>query len=312
MRSLGGLERSTFMGRILGILICGALLAGATLYGGGAQVAILDSSINTKAFFAAHYRNCDPPFSFFLGADEYQRYFLGWTYVLNNPQNGTAIPFDIIHDADVSAQVLSNYKLLILSNTASLSDDQQKTIEHWVTQGGRLLATFGSGYKSTITDPALPDNLKPAEGGTFGLHDLWHDPVSKVFGSDPLNNGAGTDVQITLYAGPTATLAGKLSNNVLLYGAESNILVHRPVNFPGALGFVILKGAALDHPEPAVLLEQHAHGLVVYYAFAPEYLVSKEFNLPAFPACPDGQNFSGRSAEGRILMEGSVRYLLAN
>jgi hypothetical protein len=290
----------------------GVAFGGMTLSGAQAQVAILDSSINTKAFFAAHYRSCDPPSSFFLGADEYQRYFLGWTYVLSNPGNGAPIPFDIIHDADVSDQVLSNYKLLILSNTASLSDDQQKTIRQWVTEGGRLLATFGSGYKSTVTDPKLPDNLKPAEGGTFGLHDLWQDPMSKVFGSNPLNNGAGTDIQITQYVGPTATLAGKLSNNILLYGAESNILIQRPENFSGALGFVLLKGATLPHPEPAILLEQHAKGLVVYYAFAPEYLVSKEFNLPVSPSCPDGQNFSGRSAEGRILMEGTVRFLLAN
>ena len=294
-------------------VIFSGLLAAAASYGAGPQVAILNSSINTKAFFAAHYRNCDPSASvFFLGADEYERYYLGWTYVLNNPQNGAAIPFDIIEDADVTAEGLSNYNVLILSNTASLSDDQQKAIEQWVTRGGRLLATFGSGYKSTTTDPKLPDNLKPFEGGTVGLHNLWHDPMSKVFGSNPLNNGAGTDVLITQYAGPTAPLSGMLSNNVLLYGAESNILVHRPQNFPGALGFVILKGASLDHPEPAILLERHAQGLVIYFAFAPEYLVSKEFNLPASPSCPDGQNFTGRSAEGRILMEGAVRYLLAN
>ncbi|HWZ29699.1 MAG TPA: hypothetical protein VNX18_00090 [Bryobacteraceae bacterium] len=283
---------------------CGALR--------GAEVAILDSSINTRAFFQAHYRNCSPPVSFFLGADEYQRYFMGWTYVLSHPGSGSPIPYDLIHDADVTDQTLSKYKLLILSNTASLSDDQDKTIQHWVGQGGRLLATFGAGYKSTATDPALTDNLKPAEGHTSGLHDLWHDPLSTVFGSNPLNNGAGTDVQITNYFGPTAALAGKLGGNILLYGAESNILIHRPENFPGALGFVVLKAATLPHPEPAILLEQHAQGLIVYYAFAPEYLVSKEFNLPAFPSCPDGQNWSGRSAEGRILMESTVRYLLAN
>jgi hypothetical protein len=293
--------------------ILAASIGSGPLCGAQAQVAILDSSINTRAFFAAHYRNCDPAAGvFFLGADEYQRYFLGWTYVLSHPWSGKPIPYDTINDADVTEQTLSKYTLLILSNTASLSDDQDKTIQHWVTQGGRLLATFGAGYKTTATDPALPDNLKPAEGHTGGLHDLWHDPLSNVFSSNPLNKGAGTDVQITQYVGPTATLKGQLANDILLYGAESNILVQRPENFPGALGFVVLKGAALPHPEPAILLEKHAHGLTVYYAFAPEYLVSKEYDLPAFPSCPDGQNWNGRSAEGRILMEGTVRYLLAN
>jgi hypothetical protein len=292
-------------------LTLGVLGAG-TINAASAQVAILNSSVNTKAFFAAHYRNCSPPASFYLGADEYERYFMGWTYVLSNPSSGAPIPYDIIFDAGVNEQTLAGYKVLILSNTASLSDDQMKSIEHWVAGGGRLLATFGSGYKSTATDPALPDDLKPAEGHTDGLHNLWGDPLSKLFGSDVLNNGQGTDIQITSYAGPTATLAGVLTNNVLLYGAQSNILIHRPENFADALGFIILKGAALAHPEPAILVNQHAHGLVVYYAFAPEYLVSKEFNLPLSPSCPDGQSWTGRSAEGRILMENTVRYLMNN
>src|SRR5262245_42850732 len=99
-----------------------------TLY--GADVAILDSSINTKAFFAAHYQPCSPPASFFLGADEYQRYFMGWIYVLSNPGAGQPIPFDIIHDADITEQTLSKYKVLILSNTASMSDEQDKAVQN--------------------------------------------------------------------------------------------------------------------------------------------------------------------------------------
>ena len=295
-----------FAASILGAIGCG------TMYG-AADVAILNSNVNTRAFFAAHYPPCGNG-SVFLGADEYQRYFQGWAYVLDHPSNPpTKIPYDIITDAQVTDPTLARYKVLILSNTASLSDDEDQTIQKWVIHGGRLLATFGAGYKTTIFDPRFADNLKPAEGHTGGLHDLWHDPLSTVFGSNPLNNGAGTDVLITQYVGPTATLAGlHLAGNVLDYGAESNILIHRPLNFPGALAFVILKNAALDHPEPAILLEQHAQGLVVYYAFAPEYLVSKEFGLPVALPCPDAQNFSGRSAHGRVLMEGTVRYLLNN
>ena len=288
-----------------------------TLSGGmlcGADVAILNSNVNTRAFFAAHYPACSPPSSLYLGADEYQRYFQGWAYVLDNPSNpASKIPYDVIDDAHVTDQTLGKYKVLILSNTASMSDDETKAIRQWVIHGGRLVATFGAGYKSTIPDSKFADDLKPQDGHTGGLHDLWDDPLSTVFSSNPLNNGAGTDVLITQYVGPTASLSGKLTGDVLHYGAESNILVHRPMNFPGALAFVILKGGTLDHPEPAILLKQHAQGLVVYYAFAPEYLVSKEFGLWLTPgiSCPD-QPFTGRSAEGRILMEGTVRYLLNN
>ena len=101
-----------------------------------------------------------------------------------------------------------------------------------------------------------------------------------------------------------------LANDLLPYGAEGNLLVQRPENFPGALGFVVLKGVEVKHPTPAIMLERMAHGLVVYYAFAPEYLISKEFNLPVTPSCPDGQNWSGRSTQGRALMQCTINFLL--
>jgi len=88
--------------------------------------------------------------------------------------------------------------------------------------------------------------------------------------------------------------------------------VQRPEDFHDTLGLVVLKNATLAHPTPAILVTQQAHGLVVYFAFAPEYLVSKEFNPASLPFCFDPQNWAGRSAKGRILMEGTVRYLRAN
>jgi len=55
-------------------------------------------------------------------------------------------------------------------------------------------------------------------------------------------------------------------------------------------------------------LARSAEGQVVYFAFAPEYLVSKEFALPTDIACPDGQNWAGRSTDLRRLMAGAVRF----
>jgi len=274
----------------------------------GAEVAILDSD-NTKAFFGKHYPACGVDGSVYLGADEYQRYFRGWEYVLDHPGSGSPIPYDRIHDAQVTQQGLEPYRVLILSNTASLSVDQQKAIHQWVIRGGRLLATFGSGYKGTVEDPRQDDGLKLSKGGTFGLHQLWHDPMTKTFGSHYVNSGAGTDIQITRYEGPTACLAGGLVDDILPYGAESNLLVQRPENHPGSLGQVVLKGiSSYDRPTPAILWTRMSRGEVVYFAFAPEYLASKEFNLPSF--CDDGQVWTGASTEERILMECAVRHLI--
>src|SRR5262245_10211275 len=111
------------------------------------RIAILDSA-NTRYFFGLHYPACSPPVSYTLGAEEYQRYFRGWEYVLQT--NGR--PYVIVYDADIEAGRLENYDLLILSNTASLSDAEEKAIDQWVRRGGRLIATFGSGYKDVITD----------------------------------------------------------------------------------------------------------------------------------------------------------------
>jgi hypothetical protein len=283
-----------------------ALALAGRAAGAQAQVAVLDSA-NTKAFFGLHYPACGNG-SFFLGAEEYQRYFRGWEFVLQQ----MGVPFDTILDGDVSEAGLGKYKLLILSNVASLSDSQIRAVKQWVIRGGRLIATFGTGYKDILADPRQDDGLKLQKGGTTGLHELWQDPANKIFGSNPINNGAGTDVRITQYAGPTECLMNQLPGDILPYGAESNILVQRPEQFAGAFGFVVIKNVAVKHPTPAILMSRAAAGLTVYYAFAPEYLVSKEFNLPAAPSCPDGQNWAGRSEKGRLLMRCTIQYLLAH
>src|SRR6266566_3277731 len=237
-------------------------------------VAILDST-NTRYYFGLHYPSCSPSASYYLGADEYQRYFRGWEYVLlaNN------IPYTIVSDGDIENGRLDNFLLLILSNAVSLSDSEEHAIEHWVRSGGRLLATFGTGYKDVVTDIRQLDALKLQNGGTSGLHSLWHDPISKLVTSQLF--APGIDVHISSYAGPAAGLSGQLINNILPYGAS------------------------------AILLTDAGRGTVLYFAFAPEYLVSKEFNLPSTLPCPDGQNWTRRSTQLRILMRDAVLLLLS-
>ena len=271
------------------------------------QVALLDSDVYTKEFFRRHYPNCSPPDSYYLGANEYQRYFRGWEYVLKNE---LLIPYTLIRDADVTAGGLAKYKLLILSNTASLTDDQTKAIDRWVNGGGRLLATFGSGYKDFVVDLHEDDLLKVQKGGTGGLHQLWHDPLSKLFSSALLD--PGVDVRITDYSGPTSCLLGQLVNDVIPYGANANILIQRPEQYKSVLAFVVIDNPDWKRPAPAIISTRKNKGLVVYFSFAPEYLVSKEFDLPASLPCPDGQNWAGRSEKARSLMRCTIQYLLAN
>jgi len=262
-------------------------------------IALLDSAY-TKEYFRIHYPLCSPPESFYLGAEEYQRYLRGWEYVLQNAK----LDYQIIQDHDVTREGLSPYRLLILSNTASLSDAQIKAVKYWVEKkGGRLLATFGSGYKDIDFDTGEGD--LSTHDGDPGLHELWRDPFSSLFSTfsfDP-----AVDVRISRYEGPTACLCGKLVDDVLPYGAEGNLLVEQP---DSALASLVVEN--LNESQPAILTNRFGKGWVVYYAFAPEYIVSKEFGLPASETCDDGQNWAGRSEKLQVLMLCTINYLLAN
>jgi hypothetical protein len=55
------------------------------------------------------------------------------------------IPFEFIHEEDLSAERLSKYAALLLPNVALLSDEQCRSLEQFVDRGGSLLATFETG-----------------------------------------------------------------------------------------------------------------------------------------------------------------------
>jgi hypothetical protein len=281
----------------------------ATLLQAQPQVALLDSA-NAKEFFRLHYNVCP----YLPDGNEYLRYVMGWQYALNQSPD---VPFTVIHDADVTESGLATFKVLILSNAASLGEEQTRAIQQWVVRGGRLLATFGSGYKSPRLDPREADGLRRQKGHTFGLHELWHDPMTTVFSS--FNIASGADIRITEFAGPTgcSELESTLSplNNVLPYGAEANILVQRPENHPGVLGYVEFPGTPdWNRPTPAILSTRAGQGWVVYYAFAPEFVVSLAYLEAAQnPSCPhDSAAFADRADKALPLMRCTVAWLLGN
>ncbi len=278
-----------------------------------AEVALLDST-NTKNFMNYWYSPpCVAP-TYYL-EDEHKRYLHGWEYVLMEE----SFSYEIVHDQDITQDSLAGFKVLILPNTALLSDEQTRAIHAWVIRGGRLLATFGSGYKDLATDPRQQDGWKTQKGGTFGLHQLWHDPVAKAFSTYWIDSGV--DIRITRYEGPTAGLQDlkvfPLRNDVLPYGAEANILVNRPENYPGVLAFLIIDNPDWKASCPAIISTRQAKGLVVYFAFAPEYVVYKELEASkrlrdGWPRCDDHQSWEGRGQQVWPLMADTVRYLLSN
>jgi len=271
------------------------------------EIAILDSA-NTRLWFALSYTDCTVPGSLTLGAQEYARYYLGWTKILND----AGIAFDLIYDSDISEQGLKGLKVLILSNAVALTKDEMEAIEKWVHQGGHLLATYGSGYEDIVFDKNQVQ-IRPADGGNGELSEIWGDPFTKLFSSaaiDPLY--PGVDIRITQSSGPTAYLNGKVPTT-LSYGGLGNILVSRVD--PSVLGFLAFNPRVnWTTPQPGIVSQRYGNGWVVYYAFAPEFIVGLEFDLAGH--CKGDPNYSaynlwvGRSAALRSLMKATIIYLL--
>ena len=60
------------------------------------------------------------------------------------------IPFDVVLDADIASERLADYKVLILPNSACLSDSQIEGIKAFVANGGSLIAEFETGAYDEI------------------------------------------------------------------------------------------------------------------------------------------------------------------
>jgi Hypothetical glycosyl hydrolase 6/Beta-galactosidase trimerisation domain len=54
------------------------------------------------------------------------------------------VPFELVHEAYLTPELLDRFKLLILADAAALSDAQCAAIRNYVRRGGSLLATFAS------------------------------------------------------------------------------------------------------------------------------------------------------------------------
>jgi hypothetical protein len=273
-------------------------VSGGSLLLGADRIALLVSE-RTDAYFQSTYgQSACEMYSWWLErGDEYKRYYLGWKDVLDN----AGMNYEIIYDDGTNPLNLEGIKVLILSNSFWLDDGRTKLISEWVRKGGRLLATFGSGYAGMEGD-----FLK---GGTNGLHELWGDPSHRL-NSSFYHGNPFVKVQITGTGGPTGVLNPGL---VLDYQFMANILIQRPDSSTDAV-FIFND---LPSGRPAILSRRHAKGTVVYYAFAPEYLIALANDVAGH--CPNDTRYPASytraviwdiAAGLRPLMVSTLKYLL--
>ena len=285
------------------VLLAGILLfaaGGSLLPAADGDVALLVSD-HTYAYFQNAYEpyKCNDE-DWNLGTMEYRRYFLGWKYVLNS----VGIEPTIIDDDQVSPAGLRKFKILILANNFWLDDAETKVITEWVRRGGRLLATFGSGYAGMEGD-----FLK---GGTNGLHELWGDPSAKVNSSFYLGN-PWVKIRISNGGGPAEGFA---PGDVLDYQYLANVLIQRPDNSRDINAFFLFN--EIPSRRPALFKNRHSKGLVVYYAFAPEYPIAIAHDVAGH--CPNDSRYLEDTASLDVykgiaeglepLMRSTIEYLL--
>lgn len=302
----------------LGLMISLACLGVRTT--AAQEIALIDSD-STRYFFERRGYSLCGTASNHIGALEYERYYRGWLYVLQGQKSnglaGLAVPADdfagkfvVLKDEkdkfDITEAELKRrgVKVLILSNLAAMSVEETREIKQWVLGGGNLIATYGSGYKDIIENPHDPegaDPLKSQKGSTGGLHELWHDPWTKAFGTQSFNPPPGVDIRIFKDFGPTdvpdyAIPQPPAPLPLLSYGAEANLLVPRPEHYRDALAFLSLD----PNPDPrkaypAILLTRASRGKVVYFSYAPEFIVALAFNLAGH--CPADGNYPPASPD---------------
>lgn len=92
------------------------------------------------------------------------------------------IPFDYVHDEDLTPQRLSSYSAVILPNVALLSDASAHALEQYVQSGGSLLATFQTGLFDEHGTPRSDFAL----GRLFGIRKAGDPARSSEQKTDPI------------------------------------------------------------------------------------------------------------------------------
>ena len=170
--------------------------------------------------------------------------------------NRSHLLFDFVLDERLNDETLSQYRLLFLSNSACLSDEQCETIRRFVYEGGTLIATH---------ETSLLDEFG-RERGKFALSD--------VLGVEYQGPRGGTNDHSIIYVPHDAELSREFGYVICFYGQESAASV-----LPGADLHVLCTRSCLederplndfdprmdyDSSEPAITMHGFGKGRAIY------------------------------------------------
>ena len=170
--------------------------------------------------------------------------------------NRSHLLFDFVLDERLNYETLSQYRLLFLSNSACLSDEQCEAIRRFVYEGGTLIATH---------ETSLLDELG-RERGKFALSD--------VLGVEYRGPRGDTNDHGIIYVPHDAELSHKFGYVICFYGQESAVSL-----LPDADVHVLCTRSCLeggrplndfdprmdyDSSEPATTMHRFGKGVAIY------------------------------------------------
>ncbi len=174
------------------------------------------------------------------------------------------VPVKVLWDEHLMEEKLKGVKILVLPNTACLSQKQLTRIEQFVTDGGSLIATFESGFYDELGDARRRARWKKFLG------------IAKV-------EGAFAPSAVEDYMAITGGKIDGFRDGTIL-PRTYNALKVKPaagsetlIRFMNPIGKSYLPMAG-DSPYPAVLLSRRGKGRVVYVA-APLFESVHRFGL---------------------------------
>jgi hypothetical protein len=165
--------------------------------------------------------------------------------------------FDFVHEDDLSAATLRNYRALLIPNAAYLDDTHCRAIRDYVAGGGSLLATFETSRYTGWGDPR-PD---------FALGDL----LGATVAGDVIGPVGNSYMRIDR---PHAVTKG-FDGTALLPGAESRVPIRSSTGAPLTFSVVpyypafppeMVFARAPHTEEPAAILRTHGNARVAYFA----------------------------------------------
>ena len=199
--------------------------------------------------------------------------------------------FDLVHEEDLSLDVLKKYTALALPNVALLSDEQCRTLRQYVRSGGSLLATFETSlyneWGKRREDLGLADlfeaHLAPGYQGPVGRIfyasiDRKH-AIVEGFGDTDRLPGGEYRVPVKVSDDPVLTVVPPYPR-----GIPEMVYAH--------------PRAELDYPrqrstEPAVVIRENGSSRVVY-----------------FPTDIDRNTWRRGNKDLSMLLQNSIRWIL--